>query len=338
MAELIDLNRYELAGKIGNGADYDVRAAVDRETGKQVVLKRPAPQAISRKQHEGIEARTERSIQASQELGQATNLVVPLVGYTDRAVHDDYFGDDLGEDYRVMVEERAPGIPLLGDMMSRMTGVPIAAGQNLFAMFPLVRGSGIPGFPVHNQLLELEEAFMSAGYLLLDLRPQNIFFQPGSGKIVVIDTGALVAPNAEPPRGRPPFDVNDFCLELVKFYTTPEKPPTDSAGYRDARGIRPIINLDQELAEMTRNLSAAPGPVVETGSAILAKIGERSYSGLAEFGTDLNAYLEAIETRNQSLPEFPAAKDAWTGALEWLKEDYWRRFIFDPEVELAGYA
>jgi serine/threonine protein kinase len=37
----IDLERYSLGGPLGIGANYEVYAAVDRETGKDVVLKRP---------------------------------------------------------------------------------------------------------------------------------------------------------------------------------------------------------------------------------------------------------------------------------------------------------
>ena len=49
----VDLDRYEVTGILGTGADYEVRAATDRETQQPVVLKRPVPQMISRKMHEG---------------------------------------------------------------------------------------------------------------------------------------------------------------------------------------------------------------------------------------------------------------------------------------------
>ena len=39
--EQVDLQRYDIAGLLGTGADYQARAAIDRATGKQVVLKRP---------------------------------------------------------------------------------------------------------------------------------------------------------------------------------------------------------------------------------------------------------------------------------------------------------
>ena len=60
--ETISLDRFELVGALGTGADYDVRAAVDRETGQQVVLKRPSPQAVSRQMHGPTEERTTRTL------------------------------------------------------------------------------------------------------------------------------------------------------------------------------------------------------------------------------------------------------------------------------------
>ena len=336
--EKVSLERYRITGRLGSGADYDVRAAVDLETGAEVVLKRPVPQAVSRNQHGAIEARTERLLRAYDQAGDAGGLLAPLLGYTDTAVHDACFGDELGAPYTVFAQGRAPGIPLLGDMMSRITGVPIGAGQNLFAMFPLVQAAGGPHFPVHNQLLDLEQAYLEAGYILLDLRPQNVFFQPQAGRIQVIDSGALAGVDAPAPRGRPPLDVNDACLELLKFYTTAEEPPLDAAGYRDARGIRPIVNIRQELDEMRRGLSRAGGDLAACGGVILDKIGRRAYTDYRQFGADLSAWLEAAAERNRASPDFEPARLAWREALEWLRGDYWTRFRFDAEAELMAYS
>lgn len=335
--EKVDLNRYEITGRLGVGADYEVKAAVDRETGRQVAIKRPVPQAISRNQHGAIEARTEKILQAYQEVGNSTHLVSQILGYTERAAHDGFFGDELGQKYQVLVEERARGIPLLGDMMSKFKGVPIGAGQNLFALFPLVQISGVPAHPIQNQLLDLEEVYLKAGYVILDLRPQNIFYQPANGQIVVIDFGALARLDGDAPRGRQPLDVNDACLEVLKFYTTPLEPPADSSGYREPWGIRPIVDVGQELDEMARNLAGCAPTVAHAGAVVLEKIRERSYTDYAPFRTDLTAYLEQINERNAALANAAEARQAWLDAAHWLKEDYWRGFLFDPDSELAGY-
>lgn len=336
--EKVDLDRYEITGRLGVGADYEVRAAIDRKTGQKVAIKRPVPQAISRNQHNAIEARTERVLQAYQEVGTTTQLISTILGYTDRAVHDGFFGDELGQEYQVLVEERACGIPLLGDMMSKFKGVPIGVGQNLFALFPLAQPNGIPAHPVHNQLLDLEEVYLKAGYIILDLRPQNIFYQPASGQVVVIDTGALARLDDDAPRGRAPLDVNDVCLEILKFYTTPEEPPDSPAGYRDARGIRPIVDIGQELDEMARNLTESTPVISEAGTVILNKIRERSYADYTQFRADLTSYLDRITERNSALANAAENRQTWFEAFQWLKEDYWRGFLFDPDSELAGYA
>ena len=335
--ERVSLDRFQVTGRLGSGADYDVRSAIDRETGAEVALKRPVPQAVSRRQHDAIEARTQRLLMAYDQAGDAGGLLAPVMGYTGSEIHDEYFGDDLGEPYTVFVQGRAPGIPLLGDMMSRFTGVPIAAGQNLFAMFPLVSASGAPALPVHNQLLDLEQRYLESGYILMDLRPQNVFFQPGTGVLQVIDSGALAGINDPAPRGRPPLDVNDACLELLKFYSTPEEPPLDTAGYRDARGVRPIVNIQQELQEIRRNFSGSGDDVVAAGESILDKIGSRTYTDYEQFRIDLTALLESIAARNGSSDNIGPARSVWMEALDWLRADYWTRFKFDAETELAAY-
>ena len=336
--EKVDLQRYEITGRLGSGADYDVRAAIDRETGAEVALKRPVPQAVSRKQHGAIEARTERLLAAYDVAGDAGGLLAPVLGYTDVAVHDEFFGEELAEPYSVFVQGRASGIPLLGDMMSRITGVPIGAGQNLFAVFPLVHADGNSLFPVHERLIDLEQHYLSAGFIVMDLRPQNVFFQPGTGAVQVIDSGALAGVDDPAPRGRPPLDVNDACLELLKFYTTPAEPPLEASGYRDAHGVRPIVNVQQELDEIRRVLPGAGDEVTSAANSILEKIGQRSYSDFQQFRLDLRAYLGAARDRNRGLPDFDAAMSAWREALEWLRGNYWTRFKFDAETELVAYT
>ena len=336
--EKVDLQRYEITGRLGSGADYDVRAAIDRGTGAEVAIKRPVPQAVSRKQHGAIEARTERLLMAYDVAGDAEGLLAPILGYTDSAVHDEFFGENLAEPYTVFVQGRAPGIPLLGDMMSRITGVPIGAGQNLFAVYPLVSVRDDRPFPVHNQLIDLEQHYLNAGFVVMDLRPQNVFFRPGTGDLQVIDTGALAGIDDPALRGRPPLDVNDACLELVKFYSTPGEPPLDASGYRDAHGVRPVVNVQQELNEVRRGLLRASDEVATAANSILDKIDARSYSDFEQFRTDLTAYLAALQDRNRVIAEWEGALAAWREALEWLRGAYWTRFIFDAETELAAYS
>ena len=355
--ELISLARYQAGARIGTGADYEVRTALDLETGDTVVVKRPAPQMIKLKQHLSTEARTDRMIQAWQHVGRPLPGVSPILGYTEIAAHDEFFGDSLGVEYRVTVEPRARGIPLLGDQMARITGVPVGAGQNLFALHPLVHpksscvdqagrepdGSEPDYFPIQQQLLDVQQGFLEAGYLLLDLRPQNIFYQPAAREITIIDCGALEpleTPNQERRRpGAVPHDLHDFCLEMLKFYATPEEPPAEAAGYKDPHGLRPVVRFDQELEELEQYFrTGADAGCQAAAMEAIGKVKDRAYSSLGGFRTDLNAYLEAVVERNLALSNRDQTEQAWTEALDWLRADYWNRFLFDADIELAAFG
>lgn len=338
--EQIDLHDYEASGILGTGADYEARGAVERETGRPVVLKRPHPQAVRHRMHDAIEARTELMLTAFQEVGHAIPAVVPILGYTARANHDAYFGDAVGQDYRVIVQERARGIPLVGDPRARITGVPIGIGQNLFALFPLVQSGGAPLFAIQRQLLDLEEAFSQAGYLLLDLRPQNVFYQPATGRIAAIDCGALVGNNREPDRrGRRPPDIHDFYLEMLKFYITPQQPPTQASGYGEPYGLRPVVNFEDELGRLAQQFTAVQDLIVrDMAVAMIDRLRQRDYALPSDFRRDLLAYLEAVHRSHQALPNLAEARQAWTVALNYLRADYWQRYLFDPASELAGFG
>jgi hypothetical protein len=338
--EQVDLHRYNVTGLLGFGADYEVRAAIERETGRQVVLKRPEPQMVRRQLHAGIEARTDRVLQMYQDVGHTISTLVPLVGYTERANHDAYFGDALGQAYRVLVADRAVGIPLVGETRARFTGVPIGVGQHLFALFPLMPVEDQAPFAIHQQLLDVEEQCFQAGYLLLDLRPQNVFYQPQSGRISVIDCGALMERHsAVDVKRQTPQDLHDFYLEMLKFYTTSQRPPLQARGYRDPYGLRPVVHFAHELDAMDRQVkSATDAAVREAAQTVISQVRQRAYRDVAHFRRDLMAYLSTIRAYHQSLTDLAAAQQAWAEALEWLRDSYWQRYLFRAETELARWA
>ncbi len=336
--EQVDLERYQLTGLLGSGADYEVRAAVDRETGGAVVLKRPVPQMISRRMHRTIETRTDQTLEVWAEVGHSIPRVCPILGYSARANHDAYFGDALGQEYRVVVSERAHGIPLAGDVRARILRVPTGLGQTLFSLYPICYLESETPFPVQQQLLEVEEGFYAAGYLLLDLGPQNVFFQPSSGQIAVIDPGALFPRDmGRPPAGRAPRDIHDFYLEMLKYYTTPQTPPVAADGYREPCGMRPVVNFAQELDELSRNLTAGTSDdaVKGAGLKVIAGVRCRRYADFGEFRRDLTLYLAALRERNQRLSCLAEAQRAWQEALNLLREDHWRKYLFDADTDLA---
>ena len=140
-----------------------------------------------------------------------------MVGYTARVSHDRYFADALPQEYHVLVEERARGLPLVADIKDKFRGVPIGLAQHLFALHPLVQGAFEGRSSIFEQILEVEEAFTRVDYLIMDLRPQNVFFDPKRGEITVIDIGTCVdLKTAAGPRPAP--EIHDCLAELCKFY------------------------------------------------------------------------------------------------------------------------
>ncbi len=333
----VDLYDYEVTGILGSGADYEVRAAIERDTGKSVVLKRPEPQMIRRQLHLAIEARTDRMLEAYPEVGQALSTVNSILGYTERLNHDAYFGEALGQDYRILVEERALGIPLTGDAKARFTGVPIGVGQNLFALFPLICPESVPPFGILHQILDVEAAFIKADYLLLDLRPSNIFYQPKTGRITVIDCGALTRLDTSNETSRTPGPgIHDFYLEMLKFYISSEPPPTQAQDYRDPRGLRPVINIKQELEQLAQPFKRhADTTVQEAALRLIENVQQKSYADIDHFRHDISVYTEALQAWYQSLPDLADRRLAWTTALDWLRADYWQRYLFDADTDLA---
>lgn len=360
--DIVTLDRFELTGPLGSGADYDVRAAVDRETGQPVVLKRPSPQVVRRQMHGPIEERTDRTLAAYEAAGQYCPIepVVPIshiheagwlpagvpriIGVTEAVIHDAYFGDDVAQPYRVRVEERAYGIPLVGDPRSRILRVPIGLGQNLFALYPLLWHDYYDSWPVQEQLLAAQEVFDSAGYALLDLGPHNVFCSPGMQRISLVDIGALVGHGVDRAYGNAPQDVHDFYLEMLKYYITPAAPPLEPAGYYDPYNQRPVISLEQECADLTTVFTAAGGELADAVVNCIARVRRRDYGSVAEFGQDYQECLHLARERNeQLLIEKPGQEDldedpvpirVWEAALDRLKEPHWTRYLFDADNEL----
>ena len=339
---IVDLERFELGALLGAGSDYQVHAAIDRETGNQIVIKRPNPDYITRQLHGGVERLSERLIDIHGAVGNTVPLVAHLVGYTEVTQHHAYFGDSLKESYRVLVQQRARGLPLTCDIRDKFKGVPVGLAQNLFALHPLVPHADNHFFSIHHQLLAVEEAFHRAGHLLLDMRPQNIYFDPVDAKITVIDLGTMPTEGGvtqgRASMGGQANDFHDFYLEIFKFYISPDAPPSNVTGYKEPVGMRALPNFDQQIAITIQSFSSMEDAGLKEASVtILQRIQKRDYSSLEGFRGDLSQYLELLEERNGNLSRVDGLVDVWRQAMEMLSEDYWRRFLFDPDSDLVCY-
>ena len=250
--EQVDLRRYEATGVLGIGADYEARAAVERDTGRQVVLKRPAPETVRHRMHDGTEVRTDRLLQGYQEVGHTIPTVVPIVGYTERANHDAYLVKPWARHTGLSWKSVPAGSRSWGISRRDLQACPSGLVRICLPSFRSYSQQLPHPFAIHQQLLDLEEAFFQAGYVLLDLRPHNVFYQPATGRITVIDCGALADAWVASRRGVRPPDIHDFYLEMLKFYTTPQLPPVQASGYREPYGVRPVVNFEHELDQMAQ--------------------------------------------------------------------------------------
>ena len=340
--ELIELDRFKLERFLGSGSDYEAHSATDRSTGKRVVVKRPNPDYITRDLHHGVERLSEELIEIHDTMGRSLPHVARLEGYTAIAQHDGYFGDSLNQSYRVLIQERARGIPLMSELRDKFKGHPIGLGQNLFALHSLVPHVHKGHFTVHQQLMEVEEACHRAGHLLLDMRPENIYFEPKEGKITVIDIGTVPTRGPAAQRkigtGNQRLDIHDFLVEVFTFYATSDSPPADVKGYGAPIGMMAVPHFDRQVESLVRGFSKVThGRLREAAVTTLEKIGDRSYGSFDDFRADFNEYLALLVERNRELPDLPHLVGVWGEAMNMLSDNYWAKFLFDPPGDLAQY-
>jgi hypothetical protein len=339
----VQLDRFRLDGFLGSGSDYEAHAATDLQTGEAVVLKRPNPDYITRQFHGGIDLLSQRLVEVHSSIGTSISRISRLVGYAEGGSHDGYFGDSLKQQYWVLVYQRARGIPLAADIRDKFRGVPTGLPQGLFAIHPLAHHAARAPFDILRQLMEVEEALLDAGYLLLDTRPQNVYYDPLAGDISIIDIGAMPAKGTASQGavsiGDGDKDFHDFFAEVFRFYAVPDIPPADIAGYREPVGMRNVPQFELQVKGMLGAFSTAPDARVRDAAVgVLERVLERSYPSVDAFRSDLEAYLTAVEERNRGLHDLPERTGVWREGLAMLSQDYWRKFLFDPETDLASYG
>jgi Las1-like len=45
-----------------------------------------------------------------------------------------------------------------------------------------------------------------------------------------------------------------------------------------------------------------------------------------------------VSAYHRSLPDLAEAQHVWTEALDWLRDDYWQRYLFCPETDLMWFT
>lgn len=322
-----ELIQFQLGDLLGEGADLQVFAATDTESGEPVVVKRPHPSLVSRNMHRDAEARTLLQAELRSRIGEMNGLV-RLRMLTEPSSFGWYFGDDLGHPYSVQVEERARGVPLVGGVSDMVRGHPVSLPLNLFVLHPS------KSYRYDNPaltVLDIIERFYEAGYLAQDLGPQNVFYSPASGMSRVIDLGTVREPS-EATRRRTAFDLNDILFDIFRLYTTPEPPPRDAARLTQNRESGLSGTLERKAEALSREFAATNEGPAEAALKILSTIGERCYGSPAQFKADFREYLVATE----SMDKDPIAEEAWHQAIQELRSLYWKKYLFDADTELSG--
>ena len=325
-----ELKRFQLGNMLGEGADLQVFAARDSQTGDPVVVKRPHPALVSRNIHRDVERRTLLHAEMRMRNGDLPGLVrLHVLTAPDSFAW--YFDDNPGRPYSVQVEERARGIPLVGGVSDIVRGHPVGLPLNLFVLHLAVAHIGSDYTNPALTALAIVERFYEEGYLVQDLGPQNVFYSPGSGASKIIDLGTLRGPSQATSR-RPPFDLNDVLFEIFESYTTPESPPRDPARFAQIRETRLSGTLERKAEALAKEYATAPNPEqADAAQRILFRIAGRDYISPAGFRADFEAYLMAAK----SVERDRAAGEAWIQALQELRSPYWKKYLFDAENELS---
>ncbi len=325
-----ELKRFRLGDVLGEGADLQVFAATDTQSGEPVVVKRPHPTLVSRNMHGDVEKRTLLQAEIRTRIGELAGLV-KLHRLTERDSFGWYFGDDLNNPYSVQVEERAKGVPLVGGVSDMIRGHPVGLPHNLFVLHPasefIGRGYTNPALSA----LGITERFYEEGYLAQDLGPQNVFFSPASGTSRVIDLGTLREPSAATPR-RPAFDLNDILFDVFRLYTTPEKPLREAEQFARTREFRLSGTLDRKAEALSKEYAMADARQADSALKILSAIGRREYGSPARFKADFRDYIAATESAKRD----GDAEEAWRAALRELRSPYWNKYLFDADSALRG--
>ena len=337
MIEAADLRRYRLEGVLGEGAEQQVFAATDAESGLPVVVRRPHPTLMGRLQHRDIEER----IALVTSLRSGSKAALPhlprLLAHSPDRCHDQYFGDSPGHRYTVTVEERARGVPLVGSVVDQIKGLHIGVPQNLFVLHPLVGHARCGILTVLRQVLELAEAVDRTGHLILDVRPENVFFDPRNAAITVVDLGNL-GTGRPGSRRHSPVDWHDFYVELFKWYASPGTPPDEASSYAAPQGTGSVSSFERDVESLLYGFRAAEAsPHTEAALEILGRVRQRRYGTLGKFRRDLERYLSLVARHYETLARSRHLVAAWREALGMLSGAPWDRFLFDPQTDLAPY-
>ena len=319
------MRRFPLGAVLGEGADSQAFLAADSlgEVGEAVV-KRAHPSLVKRGLHGDVERRM--AAQARFRRDFAPKSLPRLLALTRADGFAWHFGDDLGNPYMALAEERARGVPLIGGAADEALGRPVGLPMSLFALHRPPSRTRASSLSPSLAALSVIQFCAERGLLALDLGPRNVFHAPAEGRTTVIDLGNLAEPRA-PTRRREALDVNDVLLEFFASYSTPNDAPRTAAGHLTVREVRLSGGIERRARTLADEFSARARPMrADAARRILDRIGRRAYEDPAEFRADFLAYTQASDAESSWDERQTQARRE---ALGWLRAPYWRKFAFD---------
>lgn len=327
----------ELSEILGEGADFQVFGAENVRTGTNLVIKRPHPVLVSRNEHQAVENRIRYSVKLRDLLGGCIPHVAELIGVSESGDNVKLFGDDLGNDYIFTVELRAEGIPLIGATVDALKRQPVGLPMNLFCLYPLRAHSIRGSTSIFMDVLETVESFYNAGVLLLDVRPQNVFYAPKTGNISIIDLGDLRKLGSIT-RKAPSLDINDMVLDLFSWYIPINDPPIIWDSWTQALGPQKSSIFEQAVDDIIGLFSA--DPLTEdkyVAIKILHRIKMRRYTTIHEFTLDVSELFRCRTNRLRADPKLSSQIQLWDKGLSTMYDLHWRKFLFHAESDLLNY-
>tara|TARA_B100000029_G_scaffold515881_1_gene625212 strand:- start:4794 stop:5816 length:1023 start_codon:yes stop_codon:yes gene_type:complete len=327
----LEPNNIELHSVIGTGADYEVRLAGHPGEDPSIVVKRPNPHAILKNLHASTESRTSKMVTFHETLGNQVDGLTQIIGHFQNTPDNPVlYSDELGFAYTVVCQSRAPGIPLNADVRARILKVPTGLGQTLFSLFPL----GIEDkFSIPKKLMEIQTQLYNNGYLLFDLNPQNVFYSPNSDSINVIDTADLHDLNADNDIKTSNKSLEDYFVELIRYFVASENIPQHESGYFTPRGDRPYISIDSELDILKREFEDLNTHDSALMITILNRISSKTYPDISAFNNDMLVYFAETEKRLEIASSNPELLKAWNEARSSFTHDHWSRYDFDTNTD-----
>ena len=177
-------------------------------------------------------------------------------------------------------------------------------------------------------------AFYRAGVLLMDLRPQNVFYAPGSSEVAIVDIGAA-RPTVAGTSRRPGVDIHDLFLGMFRWYSNPGDAPGDVDEWGRADELELPPAFDAAVGGLAGLYESVRHPTERDDALrILRRIEGREYGGVEEFADDFGRFLELRAARLRRDEE---VSRVWQNALSMLEQPYWTKYMFDPTTELANY-